>query len=144
MLPGVHVLHQFIRDHSFFQKHFENKTGKEFFNPLDIFGVYFWHGIAIAFPVPAGISDQFMHMRIPVGHTSKSLWYEDATGKDTFAIEGFMKKYCKRIPGTSAELWQKLPVVQETQPEHFRNAPHPVPVRYRSEKLFFEEDCKIQ
>lgn len=64
---GVHVLHQFIRDHSFFQKHFENKTGNEFFNPLDICSAYFWHGIAIAIPVPASISNQSMDMGVPVG-----------------------------------------------------------------------------
>ena len=82
-----------------------------------------------------------MHMRIPVGHTSKSLRYEDAAVKNIFAIKGFMKKYCKRIPGTSAELWQKLPVMQEVQPEHLRNTPYPVTVRNRSEEFFFKEGC---
>ncbi|MCD4774489.1 MAG: hypothetical protein K8S15_00380 [Candidatus Aegiribacteria sp.] len=40
------------------------KTSKELLNPLDICGVYFRHGVAIAFPVPACVSNQRMDMGV--------------------------------------------------------------------------------
>ena len=47
-----------------------------------------------------------------------------------------MKEHCKRIPGASAELRQKLLVIHEMQPQHLRNTPHPMPMSNRSEEFF--------
>ncbi len=127
-----------------FEKHPENKTGKEFFNSLNICSVYFGHGIAITFPVPAGIGDQGVNMRIPVGHAPEGLGYDDSTGKNIFAIKCFMKEHCKRIPRASAEYCQEFPVMQKMQPEHLRNTTYPVTVGNRAEKLLLKENCHIQ
>ncbi len=36
----------------------------------------------IAFPVPAGVSNQGMNMRIPVCHSTEGLGYEDAAWEE--------------------------------------------------------------
>ncbi len=105
VLPGTHVLHQFLRDHLLFEKHRENKTDEELFNPLEICGVYFRHGEMITFPVPAGVSNQGMDMEVPVGHSPEGLRYKNAAEEDIIAIKGFLKKHGDRVPGTPAELW---------------------------------------
>jgi hypothetical protein len=74
-----------------------------------------------------------MNMRVPVGHATEGLRHKDTAGKNIPAIKGFMKEYCKRIPGASAEFGQKPPVMQKVKPEHFRNTPYQVSVRNRSE-----------
>ena len=61
-----------------------------------------------------------------------------------FAIEGFMKEYCERILGASAEYWQEFPVMQKMQPEHLRNTTYPVTVGNRAEKLLLKENCQMQ
>ena len=88
MLPIVHIIHQFLRDHALFEKNPENRTGKELFNPLDIIGVYFSHGIAITFPVSASASNKGMDIRVPVGHTPKGLGHKDATEENIPTIKG--------------------------------------------------------
>ncbi len=102
------------------------------------------HRLSIPISVPAGVSNQGMDMRIPVGHPTEGLRHKDATGGNIPAIKGFMKKHCDRVPCTSAELRQKLPVMHEMQPEHLRNTPYPVPVNNRPEELFLKEGCKIK
>ncbi len=82
-------------------------------------------------------------MGVPVGHSSEGLRYEDAAGENIPAIKSFMKEYRERGSGASAEHWQKLSVMQEVQPEHLRNTPHPVSVRNRSEEFFFKEDREV-
>ena len=52
--------------------------------------------------------------------------HKDTAGKDIPAIKGFMNEHREGVPGASAELRQKLSVMQEVQPEHLRNTPHPM------------------
>ena len=134
-LPGDHLL---------FQKHSENKTGEEFLNLLNICGVHFRHVVLNAFPVPAGVSNQGMYMWIPVCHSTEGLRNEDSAGENIPAIKSFVKEYRKRIPGTPAELREKLSVMHEVQPEQLWSTPHPVPVRNRPEEFLLKEDYKVQ
>ncbi len=71
------------------------------------------HRLSIPISVPAGVSNQGMDMRVPVGHATEGLRHKDTAGKDIPAIKGFMNEHRERVPGASAELRQKLSVMQE-------------------------------
>lgn len=59
--------------------------------------------VLLTLPVPAGIGNQSMNVGMP----AEGLGHQDTAGKNIFPFEGFMQEKCKRLPGASAELWQK-------------------------------------
>ena len=104
--------------------------------------VNIWHGDPLTIGIPSAPGSEGMNMRIPSECLGKSLDNGDHSRSNILVFYRGDHKLFYGLVGCSAELSEKLAVVEEIGPQHFGYGENPLSVANVLEEFVFQESDK--